>query len=149
LDTSELKIRKALVKLLVATFVLAALLLLCFTSINEGLKSVLIILIVILAFPITLLVGIDASRTIKRERPSGKSLTVLARLLGFPEAIMGTILVGASVAYPLFGVPQLLDDLSNGVLPLLPLGRLAVAALGFAAGLRYIRRGLGINKRET
>jgi hypothetical protein len=148
LKTTDRKIRKALIKLLVSTIVLAALLSLCLTDINGGLKGVLIVFIIILAFPVTLLIGIDASRVIQRERSTRKSLTILARLLGFPEAIMGTVLIGFSVAYPLFGVRELLEDLANGMPPWLPAGRLALAALGFVAGLRYMRRGLALEKHE-
>lgn len=141
-------VRKALIKLFVATILLAMLVLLCFADINGGLKGVLIVFIIILAFPVTLLIAIDASRAIKRDLPSHKSLRVVGRLLAFPQAIMGTVLIGFSVVYPLFGVRELVDDVSMGSAPVSPLVRLVIAALGFSVGLHYIREGLGIRKRS-
>jgi hypothetical protein len=141
-------VRKALIKLLIATIVLAMLVLLCFADINGGLKGVLIVFIIILAFPITLLIGIDASRAIKRDLPSHKSLRLLGRFLAFPQAIMGTVLIGFAVVYPLFGVRELADDVSKGSTPVLPLVRLVIAALSFCVGLHYVREGLGLRKRS-
>jgi hypothetical protein len=140
-------VRKALTKLLIATIVLAMLVLLCFADINGGLKGVLIVFIIILAFPITLLIGIDASRAIRRDLPSHKSLRLLGRFLAFPQAIMGTVLIGFAVAYPLFGVRELADDVSKGSIPVLPLVRLIIAALSFCVGLHYVREGLGMRKQ--
>jgi hypothetical protein len=140
-------VRNALIKLLIATIALAMLVLSCFADINGGLQAVLIIFIVILAFPITLLIGIDASRAIRQELPSHKSLRLLGRVLAFPQAIMGTVLIGFAVVYPLFGLRELADDVSRGSAPVLPLVRLIIAALSFFVGLHYVREGLGIRKR--
>jgi len=141
-------VRKAVIKLLIATLVLATLILLCFADINEGLKGVLIVFIIILAFPITLLIGIDASRTIRRDLPSHKSLRLLGRFLAFPQAIMGIVLIGFAVVYPLFGVRELADDLARGTSPVMPLARLVIAILGFCVGLHYVREGLGMRRRR-
>ena len=136
-----------MVKLLVATSVLAILVFLIMTDINGALQAVLIICTIVLALPITLLIGIDASRVIRQQTPAHKPLRVLGNLLAFPQAIFGTILIGFAIIYPLFGVRELIDDLANGVTPLEPLVRLFIAALGFVVGVHYIREGLGIRKK--
>jgi hypothetical protein len=141
-------VRRALIKLLVATAVLAGLSLLCFADINGGLKGVLAVAIVILAFPITLLLGIDASRVIKREVPNHKSLRLMGRFLAFPQAVMGIILVGFAVAYPLFGLREAMDLISIGRFPAFPLAFTLIAALSFGVGLHYIREGLGFKKGD-
>jgi hypothetical protein len=67
-------VRKALIKLLVATSILAALILSCFIDSVGDARGLIVFFIVVLGFPITLLTGIDASRVIKREAPKHKSL---------------------------------------------------------------------------
>jgi hypothetical protein len=140
-------VRIALVKLLVASMILAGLVISCFFDSAGGLKGLVIFFIIVLAFPVTLLIGIDASRTIKREMPAHKSLRMLGRLLAFPQAILGTVLVGFSLVYPVLGVRELVHDVSNGKTPILALAGLFVAALSFGLGLHYVREGLGISMR--
>lgn len=141
-------IRRALTKLLISTAFLVALASACFMDINGGLKGVLIVVIVILAFPITLLIGIDASRVIKREVPSHKSLRLLGSVLTLPQAIMGTVLVSFGAVYPVFGVNQLIHDVRDGRSSLITLVRILVAGLAFLAGIHYVREGLGLKKRN-
>jgi hypothetical protein len=143
-DVRNTSARNALIKLLVATMVLAALLLTIFADVDGGLQAVFIIVTVVLAAPIALLIGIDASRTIRRENPAHKSLRSLGRFLAFPQAIFGTVLVGFSVAYPIFGVRELINDMEAHESSLIPLARLLFAAFAFVVGLHYLREGLGL-----
>jgi len=132
-----------MVKLLVSVAILAALLMTCFLDIDTNLRGVIIGLIGVLAFPITLLLGIDASRTIKRVKPAQATARIAGVVLGFPLAIMGTILLGFSIVYPIFGVRELWKALSGGGEPILPLIRLFIAAMSFVVGLHYVREGFG------
>jgi hypothetical protein len=146
---SDFKVRKALIKLLVATLVLAGLVSSCFVDSVGDLRGLIIFVIIVLIIPITLLIGIDASRVIKRELPSHKALRVMGRVLAFPQAVMGAVLIGFSVGYPVFGVRELIQDLAKGNFPVLPIAGLVVSVLGFAAGVRYIREGLGLGNRNS
>jgi hypothetical protein len=136
-------VRKALIKLLVATSILAALILSCFIDSVGDARGLIVFFIVVLGFPITLLTGIDASRVIKREAPKHKSLAVLGRLLAFPQAVFGTILIGFSIVYPVFCVPEIIRDISDGYLRATRLFGLIAAAFGFGVGVHYLREGLG------
>jgi hypothetical protein len=140
------RVHKSLIKLLAAAVVLATLVALCFVESIGDLRGLIVFFMVVLGFPITLLLGVDASRTIKREIPSHRSLSILGRLLAFPQAVLGTILLGFSLVYPVFEVPAVIHDLSGGRVPVLGLSGLAMAAVGFAVGMHYIREGLGLEK---
>jgi hypothetical protein len=140
-------VKKALSKLVMTTIVLAALILLCFVNRVGDLRGLIVFVIVVLAFPITVLTGIDASRVIKRETPSHKRISLLGRVLSFPQAVMGTILVGFSIVYPVFGIHELLRDPNQGRLPWLPIGGIGFAAICFSLGIYYIREGLNISKK--
>jgi hypothetical protein len=141
-------VTKALMKFFLAIVVLASLTRICFLDIDVGLRGTIITFNAILTLPITILLGIDASRVINRELPSNKSLRILGKVLAFPQAVFGTILIGFGVGYPVFGVPAILDDLSRGVTPLTLLASLIVSALGFGLGFHYLREGLGLGKRR-
>jgi hypothetical protein len=136
-----------LIKLLIATIVLVGLVFFWLTDTSGGLQGFAAVAIVILAFPITLLIAIDAARVIRREEPGHRSLRVLGNFLAFPQAILGTILIGFGAAYPVFGVRDLIHDLNAGSAPIFPIVRLIVAALMFVVGLRYFREGLGLKGR--
>jgi hypothetical protein len=140
-------VRTALLKLLISTIVLGGLVLFWLSDVNGGLQGFAAVVVVILAFPITLLIAIDAARVIRREEPNHRSLRVLGRFLAFPQAILGTILMGFGAAYPVFGVSELIHDLETGGAPFFPIVRLVVAALMFVVGLRYFREGLGLKGR--
>jgi hypothetical protein len=141
------EVRTALTKLLVSSIVLFGLVILCFADIDRAIRGFLIVFIAILAFPITLLYAIDASKVIRRAAPDHKSLTIFGRILAFPQAIMGIVLIAFSVVYPIFGVHELIVDISNGHAAALPIVRLVIAVLSFLLGLRYVREGLGIEKK--
>lgn len=143
---SSSSVRKALSKLLMATIALAALIALCFVNRIGDLRGLIIFLIVLLAFPITVLIGIDTSRVIKKETPSHKRIALLGRILALPQAVMGAILLGFSVVYPVFGIHQLLYGPKNGRLLWLPIGGIVFAAISFSLGLYYIREGLETRK---
>jgi hypothetical protein len=140
------KVRKALVKLLVATTILAALIISCFVESVGDARGLIVFFIVVLGLPITLLIGIDTSRVIKREAPAHKSLAVLGRVLAFPQAVFGTILVGFSIAYPVFEVPEIIRDLSDGRVPAIRLFTLIAAMFSLGVGVHYIREGFGSEK---
>lgn len=140
-------VRKALSKLLVATIFLTALIGSCFVNRIGDLRGLIIFLIVVFVFPITVLIGIDASRVIKKETPSHKRIGLLGRVLAFPQAVMGTILLGFSVVYPVFGIHELLYGPNDGRLPWLPIGGIGFAAISFSLGLYYIREGLEMKKK--
>ncbi len=145
---SASKVRQSLVKLLVAIIVLVLLTLICFGDIDPGLRGTIATFVVVVVFPVSLLLGIDASRVIKREMPGQRSLRLLGKALALPQAIMGTVLVGFAVVYPLFGIRELVSDISNGVMPALPVVRICIAAFSFIVGLHYVREGLGLTKRN-
>ena len=141
-------VTKALTKFFLATCVLAGLVFLCFTDINGGLKGVLIVLIVILAFPITLLIGVDASKAIKRATDTGKSTRLVGRLLALPQAIIGVVLIAFSVIYPIFAIHDLLARSAGKAPVFVPIAGLVVAALGFVVGIHYVRDGVGFGTRK-
>jgi|SRR5882724_7890280 len=142
------KVRHSLVKLLVATIVLVLLTVICFGDIDPGLRGTIATFVAVVAFPVSLLLGIDASRVIKREMPGHRSISLLGKALALPQAIMGTVLVGFAVAYPVFGIRELVSDISNDVMPALPVVRICIAALSFTVGVHYVREGLGLKKRN-
>jgi hypothetical protein len=72
-------VRRILIKLLVATTLLAFLLLLCFTGIDAGIKAVTGAVIVVVLGPSVLLLGIDLSRAIKREEATSSSMRAVGR----------------------------------------------------------------------
>jgi len=140
-------VRKALLKLLIATIVLAALVVSCFVNRVGDLRGLIGFVIVVLAFPITLLIGIDASRVIKKDSPSHKQIQLLGRILAFPQAVLGVVLLGFSVVYPVFGIHELLYGPRNGRLHWLPIGGIGFAAISFSLGFYYVREGLGMNRK--
>lgn len=140
-------VRKALAKLLIATIVLSSLIVSCFVNSIGDLRGFIIFLVVVPVFPVTVLIGIDASRVIRRETPFHKQVSLLGRMLAFPQTVMGTILLGFSVVYPVFGIHELLYGPKDGRLPWLPVGGIGFAAISFSLGLYYIREGLGMRKK--
>jgi hypothetical protein len=135
-------IRNSIMKFGSASAVLTALILVCLFDNLGDLRGLIIFVIIVLVFPITLLLGIDASKAIKREAPADKGLRTIGWLLGFPQAIMGTILIAFGLVYPFFGIHELMDDLSMKRVPILPIVRIATAFLMFVLGQHYLREGL-------
>ena len=127
---------------------LTALILICLLDSLGDLRGLIIFVIVVLVFPITLLLGIDASKAIKLEAPADKGMRTIGWLLGFPQAIMGTILIAFGVVYPFFGIHELMDDLSMKRVPILPIVRIGTAFLFFVLGQRYLREGLGSGDKD-
>jgi hypothetical protein len=142
------RISKSLVKFGCASAVLAALMFACLLDSIGDLRGVIVFVIIVLIFPITLLLGIDASKVIKREAPLGKSMRRLGWLLGFPQAVMGTILIAFGLVYPLFGIRELIDELSIGRMPILPIVRIGSAFLAFVLGQHYLREGLRSGSKD-
>jgi len=91
-DVSDSKVRKALIKLLVASVILGGLVISCFVDSVGDLKG-LILLHRRLVFHH--LIGVDASRVIKREMPSHKSCAVLDGSWRFPRPSWETVLIGS------------------------------------------------------
>lgn len=139
-------IQSSLIRLLLGTIVLVLLISACFTHIDQDLRAPIIVLVVVVAFPVTLLLGVDASRVIKREMPNHKKLRVLGRVLALPQAVLGTVLVAFSLIYPIFGIRQILNSAQRGG-SILPAFGIAIAAFGFGLGVHYIREGLDIKHR--
>jgi hypothetical protein len=136
------RIRNSLIKFGCASAVLAALMFArLFDSVGD-LRGLIVFVVIVLIFPVTLLLGIDASKVIKREAPSGNTMRRVGWLLGFPQAIMGTILIAFGVVYPLFGIHELMAELSTKRVPILPIVRVGSAFLAFVLGQHYLREGL-------
>lgn len=126
--------------------VLAASIFLCFVDIDGSLKAVLIICIAILALPITLLIAIDASRVIEREMAPRRSVNVLGRILAFPQAVIGVVLIGASIVCPVIELPKIIADMTKGHPDVFTIVNVAIAGLMFVIGVRYVKEGLGLGR---
>jgi hypothetical protein len=145
LSTIKNTVKRALIKLLLTTVLLVALILLCFAAIDSGLKAVIGAVIVIIVGPSVLLLGIDVSRAIKQESLAAQSVKVLGRVLGVPQALIGVMLVAWGAAYPaVFGIHDIIVNVSSGTNPTFPVIYTITAGLMFLAGLNYLREGLGL-----
>lgn len=144
--TPNTGIRKALIKLLVAAAVLIGLILGCFSPIDRELVGIMAGFTILLAFPITVLLSVDASRIIKREMPRKKSVRILGVVLGIPQAVLGTILVAFGIVYPFIGIRDILADLSSGRSGIIPFLTTVTAILMLGVGYYYLREGLGLGK---
>jgi hypothetical protein len=94
-------------------------------------------LAVVVLFPSTLLLSIDASRAIRREILTNNSVRVLGKILGIPQVIFGIILMGFGVAYPVY-------NLMNGLgpTPVMTVIYIVTALVMFSVGFYYIKDGL-------
>lgn len=141
---SRNKAYPALIRLLVSTIVLVGLISACFAKLEAGLRGTLIVFIAVIAFPVTLLTAIDASRVIKSVSPEHKKLVLIGKVLALPQAVLGTVLIGFGLAYPVISVREIfLEHGGNGV-SLTWVVRMIFAALSFSLGIRYVREGLGL-----
>jgi hypothetical protein len=95
-------------------------------------KGVLLVVIVILVFLIALLTGIDAGRVIKGEVPNHHSLRVSGNVLAFAQVIMSRVLLAFGAVYPVLRRQRdVVRDVTQHVVPVLPTGRPVLAALPF------------------
>jgi hypothetical protein len=94
-------------------------------------------LVIIVLFPSTLLLSIDASRAIRKEILTNNSVRVLGKILGIPQVIFGIILIGFGVGYPVY-------NLMNGFGPTPNITAIYIvyALVMFGVGFYYIRDGL-------
>lgn len=137
--------RRILTKLLIATTLLAFLLLSCFTGIDPALKGVVGAVIVVLLGPSVLLWGIDMSRAINREGTTSSAVRTVGRVLGIPQIMIGVILIAWGVANPaVFGIRDILANASRGAHVLAPALYTVISALMFLAGIKYLRDGLSL-----
>jgi hypothetical protein len=114
---------------------------------DADIQRPLAVVIIILALPISLLLGVDAGKVVEQENPSQKFMRILGRLLQAPKIIIGVILIINSLVYPFFGVHELFYDISNNFTPIKHISFLIIALLGFGAGLTFIRDGLGLKEK--
>jgi hypothetical protein len=94
------------------------------------------------------LLGIDASRIIKAEKPTNKKIKLLGIFLAVPQAVMGVILVAFGVVFPFIGIDEIISNRAvgrSGVFPFL----MTVTAIAFlVVGAYYLREGLGFSDRN-
>jgi hypothetical protein len=101
-------------------------------------------MIVVVIFPSTLLFGIDASRAIKRDNPSHRSVRILGRTLGIPEGVLGVILMAFGVVFPIVGIRDFIENGSIGENPVFRLINIGTAILMFSIGYPYLKESLGL-----
>jgi hypothetical protein len=145
--------RWALLKLMVALMVFAALIPFCFWHTDLDLRGVVMGLIVLVVFPSTVLLGIDASRTIRREMPAHESVRILGVVLGIPQGILGAILVSIAVFLPFVGMYDLAIHHLYGTKSGLPALYLFASVVSFIVGYHYLKDILWlmgiVNKQST
>jgi hypothetical protein len=135
-------IKSALIKLLAATLILAASIAAIIGNPGSSWNGILGGLIVIVIFPSTLLLGIDASRVIKRENPSHRPLRILGKTLGVPQGVFGVILMGFGVVFPIITVRDLIDGKSYGGSAVASFLYLCMAVTFLFVGYHYVKESL-------
>jgi hypothetical protein len=93
-------------------------------------------------FPSTLLFGIDASRAIKREIPSHRSMQIFGKALGVPQGVSGLIRVAFGVVFPIMGIRDFIETGSLGENPVFRLIYIGTAILIFSIGYYYVKESL-------
>lgn len=141
-------VTKALMKLLLATVALLSLSLLCFGDFDQGLRATVGTFVVVVVFPATILLSIDASRTIRREAPSHRPAQMLGLALGFPQAVLGVALLAFGVVYPWFGIREIMRLHAPGAVPIIPMVGIAFALIALPLGYHYVREGVGIDRKR-
>jgi hypothetical protein len=135
-------VKFALIKLLVSTIVLAFLIALIIANPHSSDNGIIGGLIIVVIFPSTLLFGIDASRAIKRETPSHRSVQILGKALGVPQGVFGMILVAFGVVFPIMGIRDFIETGSLGENPVFRLVYIGTAILMFSIGYHYVKESL-------
>lgn len=135
-------VRSALLKLMVAVMIFAALIPFCFWRTNLDLRGLVGGLILLIIFPSTVLLGIDASRTIRREMPAHRSVRVAGVALGIPQGILGTILVSIGIVLPFVGMYDLAIHHLFGTNSRLPALYLFTSVVSFVVGYHYLKDSL-------
>ncbi|HYA39130.1 MAG TPA: hypothetical protein VEI74_12760 [Candidatus Methylomirabilis sp.] len=140
-------IKKALVRLLVATMISAGLIYACF-HVDHDLVGIVGGVLILLALPAVVLLSVDASRVIRREVPSNRSVKILGLVLAIPQAVMGVILIAFGIIYPLIGISEILADLAQGRSAVIPFVTTVTALVMLGLGYFYLREGLGLGKKN-
>jgi hypothetical protein len=135
-------VRSALLKLMLAVMIFAALIPFCFWHMDLDLRGLAMGLIVLVVFPSTVLLGIDASRTIRREMPSHKPVRILGVVLGIPQGILGTISVSIGTVLPFVGMYDLAIHHLYGTKSGLPGLYLFSSVVTFVVGYHYLKESL-------
>ena len=135
-------VKFALIKLLVSAIVLAFLIALIIANPHSSANGIIGGLIIVVIFPSTLLFGIDASRAIKRETPSHRSVQILGKALGVPQGVFGVILVAFGVVLPIMGIRDCIETGPLGENPVLHLVYIGTAILMFSIGYHYLKESL-------
>ncbi len=131
--------KTAITKFLISLSVLFGLTVVCFAPIDRSLLAILLGVIVLVAFPSTILLAIDAGRSIREERPSQRGLKILGTILALPQGVLGVSLMAFGLIYPYFGIASILHESSNGVFPFIPILRTIGALAMLGIGYFYLR----------
>lgn len=142
-------IRNALIRLLIASCALVGLAIGCFSNVDRGLVGIMGCLLVVVVLPATILMSVDASRAIKQGLPQHKSIRILGAVLGFPQAVLGTLLISFGLVYPFIGIRDLMRDLDAGRSGIGPFVTTVTAFLMLGVGYYYLREGLGLRKKKN
>ncbi len=135
-------VKSALIKLLVSTIVLAFLIASIVVNPHGPGNGILGGVIIVVVFPSTLLLGIDASRAIKRDNPSHRSVRILGKALGVPQAAFGVILMAFGVVFPIMGTREFIETGSLGENPVFRLIYIGTTILMFSIGYYYVKESL-------
>jgi hypothetical protein len=114
----------------------------CFWHTDLDLRGVATGLILLIVFPSTVLLGIDASRTIRRDMPAHKSVRIVGVVLGVPQGIIGTILVSIGIVLPFVGMYDLAIHHLYGTRSGLPALYLFTSVVSFVVGYHYLKDSL-------
>lgn len=135
-------VKSALIKLSVSTIILAFLISLIVAYPHDSDNGIIGGLIILVIFPSTLLFGIDASRAIKRETPSHRSVQILGKALGVPQGVFGVILVAFGVVFPIMSIRDFIETGSFGENPAFRIVCIGTAILMFSIGYHYVKESL-------
>jgi hypothetical protein len=141
-------VRNALLKLLGSLILFMSLLLGIFSSADRGMVGIMGGLLVVVVAPITILLSIDASRTIRQQSSGHRSLRLFGILLGIPQAVMGIVLIAFGLVYPFFGIRGIVEDVGSGRSGSLHLVTTVTALVLLFVGFHYLREGLGFKRKN-
>lgn len=130
----------ALAKLLLG-LAISVILLILFFSVSRYFKG-LVLVADFLALLSTILLSIDASRVIRRERRSGEPLKFLGAALGIPQVALGTAMLGIGFVCPFIGAYEIYKNFLIGKFVVLPFVGIIIAFLMLGLGYYYLREGL-------
>jgi hypothetical protein len=140
-------VRHAVFRLLAAVVALIGLMFACYYA-DKNFRGIVGGVIILLAFPAALILGINASRAISRELPDRKSVRIFGVVFGIPQAVLGAILAGFGCVYPFIGIRAFWSDLSAGQSGNVPFVTTIISIMMLGIGCYYLQQGLGLGRNK-